>query len=96
LLQPFSNSGIIYFCGGSQPTDDHCGDFVMSEPGFSLRSGDEIALYRPYDIAAEKQAATQPQSSWQEHLQAIREGRLELLERKPCSITRTRWIAKMG
>lgn len=45
-----------------------------------LSEGKEIALYRPYDAAAEEQATIKPQSSWQEHLQAIRAGNLELLD----------------
>jgi hypothetical protein len=46
----------------------------------SLPNGDEIALYHPYEIAAAEEAKTQPKSSWPDHLQAIRDGRLELLD----------------
>ncbi len=44
-----------------------------------LAKGQEIALYRPYDIVEDAGAAMKPESSWQEHLQAIRDGKLELL-----------------
>jgi hypothetical protein len=37
-----------------------------------LSDGKEIALYRSYDLVDQEQGTTQPQSSWQEHLQAIR------------------------
>jgi hypothetical protein len=54
----------------------------------SLTKGDEVALYHAFDVSLKKQAITKPQStwrehgqsSWQEHLQAIRDGKLELLE----------------
>jgi hypothetical protein len=44
-----------------------------------LSDGKEIALYRSYDLVDQEQGTTQPQSSWQEHLQAIRAGDLELV-----------------
>jgi hypothetical protein len=46
----------------------------------SMPKGEEIALYRPYDLTEENQTTTVPQSTWREHLQAIREGKLELLD----------------
>ena len=45
-----------------------------------LPDGKEIALYRSYDLVDQEQGTTQPQSSWQEHLQAIRAGDLELVD----------------
>jgi hypothetical protein len=45
----------------------------------SLRDGKQIAIYHPYDDTTGEEPMTQPQSDWQEHLQAIREGKLELL-----------------
>ena len=39
----------------------------------------EIALYRPFDIGAEEKATTMPQTSWQDHLAAVRDGKWELL-----------------
>jgi hypothetical protein len=39
----------------------------------------EIALYRPFDVEAEAKSATMPQTSWQEHLDAVRDGKWELL-----------------
>lgn len=47
-----------------------------------LRSpnGEDDALYRPYDSAEENKAVTMPRSSWQEHLRAVRDGKLDLLD----------------
>ena len=39
----------------------------------------EIALYHPFDFEAEKKATTMPETSWQDHLDAVREGKWELL-----------------
>ena len=39
----------------------------------------EIALYRPFDVGAEQKATTMPQTSWQDHLDAVRDGKWELL-----------------
>jgi hypothetical protein len=44
-----------------------------------LPGGKEIALISPFDPEAEKRATTRPQTSWQEHLQAVREGKREIL-----------------
>ncbi len=40
----------------------------------------EIALYRPFDVGAEEEkTTTMPQTSWQDHLDAVRDGKWELL-----------------
>ncbi len=39
----------------------------------------EIALYRPFDVGAEQKATTMPETSWQDHLDAVRDGKWELL-----------------
>ena len=39
----------------------------------------EIALYRPFDVGAEEKTTTMPQTSWQDHLDAVRDGKWELL-----------------
>ena len=44
-----------------------------------LTEGKEIALYRPFDTEAESKATAMPRSSWEDHLQAIRDGRQQLL-----------------
>lgn len=41
---------------------------------------DDVAIYRPYNSAEEDKAITIPRSSWQEHLQAIRDEKLDLLD----------------
>jgi hypothetical protein len=46
----------------------------------SLPKGKEIALYRPFDITLEARTTSKPQSPWREHLQAIREGKLDILD----------------
>ncbi len=38
----------------------------------------EIALYRPFDVGAEEKTTTMPQTSWQDHLDAVRDGKWEL------------------
>jgi hypothetical protein len=38
-----------------------------------------IALYRPFDVGAEEKTTTMPQTSWQDHLDAVRDGKWELL-----------------
>ncbi len=39
----------------------------------------ETALYRPFDFGAEEKTTTMPETSWQEHLDAVRDGKWELL-----------------
>jgi len=39
----------------------------------------ETALYRPFDVGAEEKTTTMPQTSWQDHLAAVRDGKWELL-----------------
>ena len=39
----------------------------------------EIALYCPFDVGAEEKTTTMPQTSWQDHLDAVRDGKWELL-----------------
>jgi len=39
----------------------------------------EIALYRPFDVGAWEKTTTMPQTSWQDHLDAVRDGKWELL-----------------
>jgi hypothetical protein len=39
----------------------------------------EIALYLPFDGGAQEKTATMPQTSWQDHLDAVRDGKWELL-----------------
>ena len=36
-----------------------------------------IALYRPFHVGAEVKTATMPQTSWQDHLDAVRDGKWE-------------------
>ncbi len=38
-----------------------------------------IALYVPFDVGAEEKTPTMPQTSWQDHLDAVRDGKWELL-----------------
>jgi len=42
----------------------------------------EIALYRPFDGGAEEKTTTMPQTSWQDHLDAVRDGKWELLSQE--------------
>ena len=39
----------------------------------------EIALYHPFDVGAEPKTTTMPKTSWQDHLDAVRDGKWELL-----------------
>jgi hypothetical protein len=39
----------------------------------------DIALYRPFDVGAEEKTTAMPQTSWQDHLDAVRDGKWELL-----------------
>ncbi len=39
----------------------------------------EIALYGPFDVKAEEKTTTMPETSWQDHLDAVRDGKWELL-----------------
>ncbi len=48
-----------------------------------LGEGKEIALIRPFDPEAESRATIKPQTSWEAHLQAVREGKREILSLEP-------------
>ncbi len=39
----------------------------------------QTALYRPFDVGAEEKTTTMPETSWQDHLDAVRDGKWELL-----------------
>jgi hypothetical protein len=45
----------------------------------------QIALYRSFDIGAEEKTTTMPQTSWQDHLDAVRDGKWELLSEETIS-----------
>jgi hypothetical protein len=60
------------------------GDQKFKVQHIPLPDGNDIALIRPFDLEAENQATTMPQTSWQEHLQAVREGKREILSLDSC------------
>ncbi len=39
----------------------------------------QTALYRPFDAGVEQKTTTMPETSWQDHLDAVRDGKWELL-----------------